>query len=81
MCADELTRQREAFESEASEVRDRESWDALRVRWIGRKQGIVRSLLGQLKDVPKEQKRDFGQGVNLLKQQVENINRPDQRTL
>jgi phenylalanyl-tRNA synthetase alpha chain len=65
--ADELTRQQEAFEAEAAEVRDRQSWDALRVRWIGRKQGIVRSLLGQLKDVAKEEKRDFGQGVNRLK--------------
>ena len=71
MSADELTRQQEAFEAEAAEVRDRQSWDALRVRWIGRKQGIVRSLLGQLKDVPKEEKRDFGQGVNRLKVAVE----------
>ncbi len=71
MSTDELTRQREAFEAEAAEVRDRDGWDALRVRWIGRKQGIVRSLLAQLKDVPKEQKREFGQGVNLLKVAVE----------
>jgi len=69
--AEELTRQFEIFENEAAGVRDRAGWDALRVRWIGRKQGIVRSLLGQLKDVPKEQKREFGQGVNRLKEQVE----------
>jgi len=68
---DELTRQLEAFEQEAVEVRDRDSWEALRVRWIGRKHGIVRSLLGQLKDVPAEERRDFGQGVNQLKGKVE----------
>lgn len=71
MSADELTRHQEAFAAEAAEVRDRADWDALRVRWIGRKQGIVRSLLAQLKDVPKEEKRDFGQGVNRLKGTVE----------
>ena len=71
MSAEELTRQFEIFEREAAEVHDRAGWDALRVRWIGRKQGIVRSLLGQLKDVAKEEKREFGQGVNRLKEQVE----------
>ena len=71
MSADELTRQREAFQVEAAGVHDRDAWDALRVRWIGRKQGIVRSLLGQLKDIPKEDKRAFGQGVNELKETVE----------
>jgi phenylalanyl-tRNA synthetase alpha chain len=69
--ADELTRHQEAFEAEAAEVRDRQSWDALRVRWIGRKQGIVRDLLGRLKEVPREEKRDYGQGVNRLKMRVE----------
>ena len=71
MSADELTRRQEAFEAEATEVHDRQSWEELRVRWIGRKQGIVRSLLGQLKSVPKEEKREYGQGVNRLKIAVE----------
>ena len=71
MSSEELNRQFEVFEKEAAEVGDRAGWDALRVRWIGRKQGIVRSLLGQLKDVPRDEKRDYGQGVNRLKQQVE----------
>ena len=59
------------FEREASEVADRAAWDALRVRWIGRKQGLVRALLGRLKEVPKDQKRDYGQAVNQLKERVE----------
>ena len=71
MTSEELSRQFEIFESEAAEVHDRSSWEALRVRWIGRKQGIVRSLLAALKDVPSEQKRDYGQSVNQLKQRVE----------
>lgn len=71
MPADELARQLEAFEKEATAVADRRSWEALRVRWIGRKQGIVRSLLAELKDVEPQQRRDFGRGVNQLKRRVE----------
>ena len=71
MPADELARQLEAFEKEAAEVADRQSWEALRVRWVSRKQGIVRSLLTRLKDLDPDERRQFGQGVNRLKEQVE----------
>ena len=37
---DELT---ERFEREAAGVSDRAAWEDLRVRWVGRKQGIVRA--------------------------------------
>ncbi len=66
-----ITEQVELFRDEAAQVADRESWQLLRVRWIGRKQGIVRSLLGQLKDIPPADKKDFGQAVNQLKVLVE----------
>ena len=66
-----LSRQRESFEQEASEVSSREAWEALRLRWVGRKQGIVRDLLAAIKDVAAEAKREYGQGVNRLKQEVE----------
>jgi phenylalanyl-tRNA synthetase alpha chain len=69
--SEELTDKFASFEQEAAEVASRADWEALRVRWIGRKQGIVRTLLGQLKDVAKADKREFGQGVNRLKEQVE----------
>jgi len=66
-----ITEQIELFQDEAAQVRDRDGWQLLRVRWIGRKQGIVRSLLGQLKDIPPAEKKDFGQAVNQLKVRVE----------
>jgi len=66
-----ITEQIELFQEEAAQVENREGWQLLRVRWVGRKQGIVRSLLGQLKDIPPAQKRDFGQAVNQLKELVE----------
>lgn len=66
-----IIEQIELFQDEAAQVENREGWQLLRVRWVGRKQGIVRSLLGQLKDIPPAQKRDFGQAVNQLKELVE----------
>lgn len=66
-----ITEQIDLFQDEAAQIEDREGWQLLRVRWIGRKQGIVRSLLAQLKDVPPAEKKDFGQIVNQLKELVE----------
>jgi len=43
----------------------------LKVRWLGKKQGVVTTLLARLKEVPKEEKAAFGAGVNALKQEVE----------
>ena len=71
---DDLTSLGHRFEEEADAVAasgDRARWDELRVAWLGRKQGRVRELLAQMKDVPPEQRRDWGQGVNTLKQRVE----------
>lgn len=64
----DLSRQ---FQEEASAVADREAWDTLRVRWVGKKQGMVRSLMEGIKEVPPQERRDYGQGVNRLKQEVE----------
>ena len=59
------------FEAALSEVRDRAGWDALRVQWIGRKQGIVRSLLDDIKKVEPAERRAYGEAVNRLKETVE----------
>ncbi len=67
----DLARERERFEREAAEVSSRDAWEALRLRWVGRKQGVVRALLAAIKEVPVEQKREYGQVVNLLKRRVE----------
>ena len=56
--AEDLAGRLEEFEQEALRVSDRPGWDELRVRWVGRKQGIVRTLLAGLKDVPAGERRD-----------------------
>jgi phenylalanyl-tRNA synthetase alpha chain len=44
---------------------------ALHVRWLGKKQGVVTDLLNRLKEVPKSEKAAFGAGVNALKKELE----------
>jgi phenylalanyl-tRNA synthetase alpha chain len=63
------------FETEAAAViaakGDRAAWEDLRLRWIGRKHGIVRSLLGMTGEVPAADRKAYGQAVNSLKEKVE----------
>lgn len=59
------------FDQEAAAVTDRGGYDDLRRAWVGRKGGRVRALLAAMKDVAPENRRDYGQAVNRLKQAVE----------
>jgi phenylalanyl-tRNA synthetase alpha chain len=59
------------FEREAAAVADRAAWDELRVRWVGRKQGLVRAALDGIKSVESAQRRAYGEAVNRLKETVE----------
>jgi phenylalanyl-tRNA synthetase alpha chain len=59
------------FEREAGAVADRRTWEELRLRWTGRKQGIVRSLLDDIKRVEPGLRRAYGEAVNRLKERVE----------
>ncbi|MDY7092738.1 MAG: phenylalanine--tRNA ligase subunit alpha [Acidobacteriota bacterium] len=68
---DQLAELTEQFDSQASSVADREAWESLRLEWVGKKQGRLRSLMGRMKDLAPEERRDYGQGVNRLKQHVE----------
>jgi phenylalanyl-tRNA synthetase alpha chain len=61
----------EEFERACAAVQDRAGWDALRVQWVGRKQGIVRSLLDDIKKVEPQSRRAYGEAVNRLKERVE----------
>ncbi|HVT05634.1 MAG TPA: phenylalanine--tRNA ligase subunit alpha [Thermoanaerobaculia bacterium] len=45
--------------------------EALRVRFFGRKGGLIPELFSQLKNVPKEQKRQVGDALNRLRDRLE----------
>jgi len=59
------------FERQAVAVADRPAWEELRLRWAGRKQGVVRTLLGRMGAVPAAERKAYGAAVNTLKDRVE----------
>ncbi|HTQ79294.1 MAG TPA: phenylalanine--tRNA ligase subunit alpha [Thermoanaerobaculia bacterium] len=67
----EVAKLAEDFEREARAVTDRPGWEELRLRWAGRKQGIVRTLLSRMGEVAADERRSYGAAVNVLKDRVE----------
>jgi phenylalanyl-tRNA synthetase alpha chain len=59
------------FDREAAAVDGRAAWEELRVRWVGRKQGLIRALLDGIKEIAGPARRAYGEGVNRLKQRAE----------
>ncbi len=51
-------------------VTDADALEQFRIKYLGSK-GVLKSLMAQLKDVPKEQKPAFGQGANALRKKIE----------
>ncbi|HVR29714.1 MAG TPA: phenylalanine--tRNA ligase subunit alpha [Thermoanaerobaculia bacterium] len=59
------------FRRDAEAVSGRDAWEALRVEWLGRKRGIVRSLEARLRELEPAERREFGKGVHELRREVE----------
>jgi len=51
-------------------VQDAESLEQFRIRFLGSK-NVLKDLFGEIKSVPNEQKKEFGQRVNAVKQAAE----------
>jgi phenylalanyl-tRNA synthetase alpha chain len=58
------------FESQSHQIQNIRDVEAIRVQFLGRK-GPIQELMGFLKSVPPEEKRQAGQAINELKQAVE----------
>ncbi len=54
----------------SSSVKDEKAAEEFRIRWLGTK-GLVKSLMGEMKNVPNEKKKEFGQILNDFKQIAE----------
>jgi phenylalanyl-tRNA synthetase alpha chain len=67
----DLAELRQRFAAQAEAVSDRAAWEALRLQWLGRKEGIVRGLLARIGEVAPEGRKAFGAEVNQLKELVE----------
>jgi phenylalanyl-tRNA synthetase alpha chain len=69
---EELLAQLEAYrkEIEAYEIGNAQDLEAYRIRFLGTK-GLVKALFGEMRNVPAEQKKAFGQILNEFKQLAE----------
>ena len=65
---DELLQQIEVHKQEMSayEASSAEALEAFRIKYLGTK-GIVKAVMGEMKNVPNEQKKEFGQMLNAFK--------------
>ncbi len=70
---DELLRQIENYKVEiaAYDAHTGEAVEAFRIKYLGTK-GIVKTVMGEMRNVPNEQKKQFGQVLNDFKQFAEN---------
>ncbi len=59
-------------EIENAKPSDEAALEQFRIKYIGTK-GLVKKLMGEMRNVPNEQKRDYGQLVNSIKQSAETI--------
>jgi phenylalanyl-tRNA synthetase alpha chain len=72
MTADTLKRAREEFEAAlAAAGNDAAQVEAVRVRFAGRRSGLLRELEEQLKSLPREEKPAYGKTLNELKRLIE----------
>ena len=51
---DEIAKARNEFDGAVAAARDSRALDELRIRFLGRKGGLVHELFARLKEVPKE---------------------------
>lgn len=57
-------------EVEGFETRDKEALEQFRIKYLGSK-GLLKDLFAEFKNVPNEQKKEFGQVINTLKNAAE----------
>jgi len=66
------------FDQDAAAAGTVEAVEQLRIRWIGRKQGLLTRVGEVLKDAPAEARREVGKRFNALKSAIEPRCDPEQ---
>ncbi len=62
---------KDSFDQDAGAADTEEKLEQLRVRWVGRKQGLMNEIDAHLKSAPAEAKKAFGRRLNELKQHIQ----------
>ncbi|HHP7238057.1 phenylalanine--tRNA ligase subunit alpha [Longibacter sp.] len=69
MSDDRIDALRDQIESET--IESEEEAEAFRIQYLGRKQGAITNLFGQISEIPPEERPAFGKNVNALKAMAE----------
>src|SRR6185436_17245164 len=69
---EELLKQIQDYKNEiaTSAAPDEKAVEDFRIKWLGTK-GLVKNIMGEMKNVPNEKKKEFGQILNEFKQFTE----------
>ena len=59
------------YDEDSTAVSNLQELEALRLKYLGKK-GLVADIMSKFREVPVEQKKEFGQKVNALKTKIEN---------
>src|SRR5579884_2426268 len=68
---DDITQTGEQFDRDLASANSTRALDEVRVRYFGRKSGLIPALFDRLKQVPKEQKKEAGAALNKLRDRTE----------
>ena len=70
MLEEKISGIRAQLDAAIAEAKDPSAIEAIRVQYLGKK-GLVTDLMKELKDVPNDQKKEFGQKINVIKKEAE----------
>jgi len=59
------------YDEDSAKVQNLNELESLRLKFLGKK-GLITDIMAKFREVPAEQKREFGQKVNALKNKIEN---------
>ena len=68
---EEIQKSAADFDAALAASNDSHALDDLRIRYFGRKGGLIHTFFTRLKDVPKEQKKEVGDALNKLRDRLE----------
>ena len=71
MGLDRLNEVRTSFLAEMTDAGDADAVERIRIKYAGRKSGVLLELTAALRELPNEAKRDYGRALNELKKLVE----------
>lgn len=65
-----ITENEKSFDCDISKVASLAELEEIRLKYLGKK-GLIQDIMAKFREVPVEQKREFGQKVNALKNKIE----------